>query len=621
MSAPELPGSLRTNPRLATWLRFAREGHVELAPGKVEIGQGILTALTQIAADELDLDPGRVRLAQTTTGRSPNEGVTSSSLSVQDGGIAVRYACAEARAIYLAAAADRLGVPAESLSVNDGTIVGPGNARTSYWELADDALLARDATATVPPKASASRRLAGRSAQRLDIPDKVFGKPRFMHDLRLPGLLHARMLRPRERGASLASLDESAARAIAGVVVIARDGNHLGLVAESEEAAEAGLRALVKGARWQAGWTLPPVDDLRTWLKAQKVETRVIDARGAGGEAPAGVHRTLRRQYSKPYIAHASLAPSCAIACWHDGGVEIWSHTQGVYNLRAELSIILGLPVEKIVVRHVEGAGCYGHNGADDVALDAVLLARAVEGRPLRLQWSREDELAWSPFGPAMAVDLEADLDENGNILAWRHDLWSNGHVGRPGRSQLPTLLAASEIARPFDRFIAGDPPQVTGGGSDRNSVPYYDFGNWRIRAHRLLTMPLRTSAMRTLGGFANIFAIESFLDELAHETGQDPLAFRCVTSPIHGRGRCWKRRRGVPAGVRGERAADAVSESVSDATRILAPFVPASPRSIAAVSCGSSISGSRSMSARWSILMASPIRSKAARSRRPAGR
>ena len=206
----------------------------------------------------------------------------------------------------------------------------------------------------------------------------------------------------------------------------------------------------------------------------------------------------------------------------------MWTHSQGVYNLRADLALVFALPPESIVVEHVEGAGCYGQNGADDVALDAVLLARAVQGRPVRLQWSREDELAWAPFGAAQAVDLEADLDAQGEIVGWRHEVWSNGHVSRPGRAKTPTLLAASQLAKPFPRFDRRSTRRWPAAAApSATPSPLYDFPAWTITNHRLLTMPIRTSALRTLGAFANVFAIESFMDELAAERGEDPLAFR----------------------------------------------------------------------------------------------
>ena len=523
----QLPINLKANPRLARWLRFDASGFVELSPGKIEIGQGIVTALAQIAADELDIDLARIRMIPTTTAGSPNEGTTSGSLSVEQSGSAVRQAAAQARAIYLGAAAQRLGVAADSLAVEDGTIVGPGNLRTSYWELADEALLARDAGPEVAPKSPDARRVAGTPAQRLDLPDKVFGRPRFVHDLSLPGLIHGRVLKPAGPWAKLTSLDEAGARAVPGIIAVVRDGSFSGVIAETEAAAEAGLAALRKGAAWSAGDTLPDEGKLADWLKSQPVETTTVDERKAA--APAPVARTVRRQFTRPFIAHASMAPSCAIAQWTGADkVQIWSHCQGVYGLRADTALALGLAPENIVVQHVEGAGCYGHNGADDVAFDAVLLARAVGGRPVRVQWSREDELAWSPMGAAMAIEIEVDLDAGGDIVEWRGDVWSNGHVSRPGRMPIPTVLSASLLAKPFERLVAFNPPMTAGGGAERNAVPaFYDFPSMRITCHRLLTMPIRTSALRTLGAFANVFAIESFMDELAAERGEDPLAFR----------------------------------------------------------------------------------------------
>ena len=524
----ELPANLKANPRLARWLRFDAAGFIELSPGKVEIGQGILTALAQIAADELDVDLTRIRMIPVTTAASPNEGTTSGSLSVEQSGSAVRHASAQARAIYLAAAARRLGVAAEMLTIEDGTIVGPGNLRTSYWELADAALLQRDAIGGAAPEPPSARRVAGTPAARLDIPDKVFGRPRFVHDLVLPGLLHGRVVKPAGPGAKLAALDEAVVRARPGIIALVRHGSFAGVVADTEAAAEAGADALRKAATWSGAPMLPDETKLAQWLKGEPVQTTIVEERTAQTPVPSA--RTVRRQYSRPFIAHAAMAPSCAIAQWSGPDrLHIWSHCQGAYGLRADTALALGIAPENIVVEHVEGAGCYGHNGADDVAFDAVLLARAAEvgGRPVRVQWSREDELAWAPMGAAMAIELEADLDAGGDIVDWRGQVWSNGHVSRPGRMPIPTVLSASLLAKPFERLIAFNPPMAMGGGAERNSVPLYDFASMRVMCHRLLTMPIRTSALRTLGAFANIFAIESFMDELAAERGENPLAFR----------------------------------------------------------------------------------------------
>ncbi len=382
-----LPVSLAANPRLSSWVRFTGEGRVAISPGKVEIGQGIVTALAQIAADELDVEIGRIEMVRASTAASPNEGVTSGSLSIQQSGRALRHACAEVRQRFLAAASDRLGVDASLLAVEDGMISGPGNVRTSYWELSGDVSLDHDAIAGAVAKSAVARSVAGHSVQRVDIPDKVFARPRFIHDHALPGLLHGRVLRPDVSGAKLIALDEEAARAVSGLIAIVRDGGFAGIVADSEAAAEAALIALRKGATWSAGEPLPDENDLAGFLRSQPVETTVIDTRAAA--APETATRTLRRQYTRPYIAHGSIAASCAMAQWDGDRVHVWTHSQGVYLLRADLAIVLKLPAENIVVEHMEGAGCYGHNAADDVALDAVLLAKAAGGRPVRVQWSR----------------------------------------------------------------------------------------------------------------------------------------------------------------------------------------------------------------------------------------
>ena len=524
-SPPQLPVSLAANPKLSSWLKFSSTGQVTVSPGKVEIGQGIVTALAQIAADELDIELSRVQMARASTADSPNEGVTSGSLSIQQSGRALRHACAEIRQIFLHQAAERLGVDIDALEVEDGTISGPGNVRTSYWELAGEVSLDRDATPGATPKIAARRALAGNSIPRIDIPDKVFARPRFIHDRALAGMLHGRVLRPENARAKLTGLKEDDARAIAGLVAVVRDGSFAGVVSETEHGAEAALLALRKRATWSDGEPLPEENDLANFLKAQPSESTVIDKRTAA--SPGTIARTLQRQYTRPYIAHASIAPSCAMAQWRGDRVHVWTHSQGVYLLRADLALVLKLPVENITVEHMEGAGCYGHNAADDVALDAVLRARSAGGRPVRVQWSREGEMSDAPFGAAMAIEIEADLDAQGEIVDWRHSIWSNGHAARPGRAAQPALLAGFELADPFPRMISTNPPQANGGGGDRNSIPLYDFPSWQIESHRLKTMPIRTSALRTLGAQGNVFAIESFLDEIAAERGEDPVAFR----------------------------------------------------------------------------------------------
>lgn len=524
-AARKLPGSLDTNRRLDRWLRINRDGTVTAFPGKVELGQGILTALAQIVAEELDVALERVRLAPTDTSYSPDEGVTSGSRSIQEGGLALRHAAAEARELLLARAAARLGVSLEQLSVADGVVTARGGASVTYWELADESLLAREASGDAVPKTPSQRRLVGTAVSRLDLPSKVTGAPSYVQDLELPGMLHGRVLRPPSYGARLVELDEPELRALPGVVAVVRDGSFVGIVAEREEQAVRALTRARRIARWEESETLPATADPR-FLLAESTEDEVISSKGDPAAAQGA--KRLEAEYTRPYIAHASLAPSCAVATFDAGRFTVWTHSQGVFPLRRDLAHVLGVEQERVTVIHAEGAGCYGHNGADDVALDAALLARAVPGRPVRVQWMREDEFLWEPYGPAMVVRMSGALDAQGNIVAWTHDLWSNGHSTRPSGqgAGVAGTLAARHLGRPFTPQATGNPP-LPGGGSHRNAIPLYEFPHQRVTNHLVKRTPLRVSALRSLGGNANVFAIESFMDELAHAAGADPVEFR----------------------------------------------------------------------------------------------
>jgi CO/xanthine dehydrogenase Mo-binding subunit len=512
---PKLPGSLHVNRRLDRWLSIHADGVVTIRPGKVELGQGILTALAQISADELDVALGRIRVQAAATPDSPDEAVTSGSLSVQECGVALRHACADARRIFTSVTAQRRGVAVEDIAVRDGTFVAPdGRVLGSYWTMADDALLAVEASPEAKPKAAQDRRIAGTSAARIDLPDKLFGVPRYIHDLRLPGMLHARMVRP---------LDVKDG-ALPGGATVFRDGGVLAVVAEHEHHAEAAAERLARRTTWEERDTLPDDAALETWLRAAPRESSVVTETTA--ETPAPAHR-VKAAFFRPFLAHASIGTSCAVARWDGAAMEVWSHSQGIYNLRADLSKALRLPPEQILVRHVEAAGCYGHNGADDVALDAALVARAHPGQPVRVQWSRAEELGWSPFSPAMLVEIEAEADQGGTLLRWSQEAMSNGHSSRPGRGKDPTLLSAAYLAEPFPVPLAINPPALAGGGIQRNAVPPYRTPALRVGIHRLLEMPIRASALRGLGALVNVWAIESVMDELAGLAGEDPLAHR----------------------------------------------------------------------------------------------
>jgi len=523
---PGLPGDLAATPVLGRWLEFGADGVVTIATGKVEYGQGVWTALAQIAAEELDVRLARVRVAPVSTATSPDEGTTSGSKSIEDSGAALRQACAQARRALLAAAAGRLGADPAALGVRDGEVVtSAGGTGLSYWSLGGPGL--RDAAGPpVAAKPCAQWSVAGRSAPRIDIPDKVTGRPRFLHDLLLPGMLFGRVVRPPAVAAELQAVGQ--ADLPAGVIDVVTDGSFLGVVAETDAAARAAARRLGHAARWKVRDSLPDEDDLRSFLLGEPAETSVI-ARRRDPAAAARATRTLTAEFSRPFLAHASMAPSCAIAQVRDGTVTVWTHSQGIFALHRALAAGLDIEPRRLVVRHAEGAGAYGHNGADDAALDAVLLARApaCRGRPVRVMWSREDEMAWAPLGSAMLARLSAGLGPDGRIQSWRQDVWSNGFLGRPGTGGEPRLLALAHLAGGQPMSAAPDGPPVPVIGSVRNSLPGYDIPDVEVTRHRLLTMPIRTSSLRSLGAFLNVFAIESFMDELAAEAGADPVAFR----------------------------------------------------------------------------------------------
>ena len=518
----KLPGSLETNPALDLWLTINADGTVTVRPGKVEIGQGILTALIQIVAEELDIAAGRIKLVAAATTLSPNEGITSGSRSIQESGIALRFAAAEARELLLSRAAETLGVSVEQLSVSDGIVSSRSGGRITYWELANDALLRREASGEALPKTASEYTLVGRALERVDIPPKVRGDPVYIHDLDLPHMLHARVVRPPAPGVRLANFDRAEVEVMPGVVAVVRDGSFLGVVAEREEQAIRASRRLGRIAQWEGTRALPASADPRYLLDCD-TEDEVISEKGEGPTASAS---TLSAEYTRPHIAHASLGPSCAVAEYRDGRYTLWTHSQGIFPLRTDLSAAFGVPENNITVRHMEGAGCYGHNGADDAACDAFLFARAVPGRPVRVQWMREDEFAWEPYGSPMVVRMQAALDAGGRIASWTHELWSHGHSTRPGGTGGVNLLAAWHLAEPVKAARPGNPP-LPAGGSHRNAVPLYDFPHQRVTNHLARAAPLRSSALRSLGAHANVFAIESFMDELALVADADPVEFR----------------------------------------------------------------------------------------------
>ncbi len=524
---PPLPGSLNNNRRLDAWLKIDPAGKVTVFTGKIELGQGILTSLSQIVADELDVPMTRIVMISGDTTLTPDEGVTSGSLSIEFSGIALRYACAETRSLLLDTAAAKLGAPVASLSVSEGIIsTGQGTGKSiSYWELSKEVSLAHEASAKVQPKPASLHRVIGQSVPRRDIPGKVTGGLAYVQDMRLPGMVFGRVVRPPAPRAKLLSLDLAAIRAMPGVVAVLRDGNFLAVAAEREEQAIKARTAMMEAARWELPNDLPPTGAaLYAHLKSVKSQDSVVSTK-TSTTAAAGV-KTLNAEYTKPFMAHASIGPSCAVAQWNGSQMRVWTHSQGVFPLRTDLVKVLKLAAKDIHVMHREGSGCYGHNGADDVALDAALLARAVKDRPVKLQWMREDEFTWEPYGSAMVVQMRAALDGEGKIVDWQHDLYSHTHSTRPGDTEGCNLLASWHMESPLPQSPSRNIPQPSGGG-DRNSVPLYVFPQQKVVNHLLPDMPLRVSALRTLGAYCNVFAAESFMDEMALAAGADPAEFR----------------------------------------------------------------------------------------------
>ena len=522
---PRLPGDLNSVRKIGAWIQINADKTVTLLIGKVELGQGILTAVAQICADELDIDWKQLKVVSGDTALVPNEGVTAGSFSMPNCGPAVRQASAEARKIMLDLAAEKLKVPADKLTVKDGLVSAPGAGSVSYWDLAVGQALEREATGAVKPKAAKDYRYVGKDVPRLDIPAKMLGEEIFVHELRPKGMLYGQVTRPPTYKAKLASLDSSAVEKMPGVVKVVRSGSFLGVIAEREEQANAAAQALFNAAKWDVEKGLPGNDGMPDWLTTTK-PARIIETKKqprAGGDPAV---KTMEATYYRPYHMHASIGTSAAVATMGaDGVMTIQTHSQSVFETAEAIAKMLGLEVSKVRCQHVQGSGCYGHNMADDAAADAALLAAAMPGKPIRLQYTREGEHRWEPYGSAMVMKAKAGLDKDGNVLDWDLHLWSTPHGTRPNKNP-GNLLSARYLEKPF----AIPTPQNNGGpnfAADRNAIALYDFPGHNVLTHFITEMPLRVSSTRGLGAYANVFAIESFIDELAVAAGVDPVQYR----------------------------------------------------------------------------------------------
>jgi nicotinate dehydrogenase subunit B len=520
---PTLPGDLNTNRMLKSWLSINADKTVTLMVGKVELGQGILTAVAQVCADELDVDMARIKIISGDTALVPNEGTTAGSQSMQGCAVAVRQAGAEARQILLELAGKKLGQPAGALTVEDGTIKGPGGAQTTYWEIVTGKELDVEASGAVKTKPYGQYRYSGKNVPRVDIPAKFTGEAIFVQEHRPQGMVHGAIVRPPTYKAKLTNVDAAAVEKMPGVIKVVRDGSFLGVVAQREEQARAAAQALGRAAQWEVEKALPGHDGMQAWLLAAKAQDIKIKDDVRNGPPAA---KTIEATYYRPYQMHASIGTSAAVATLgNDGVMTIQTHSQSVFETAGAIAQMLGVERNKIRCQHMQGSGCYGHNMADDAAADAALLARAVPGRPVRLQYTREQEHKWEPYGSAMVNKITAGVDANGNVLDWNMELWSTPHGTRPGNNA-GNLLSARYLEKPFTLPTPqnGGPPNYS---ADRNAIALYEFPGHKVVTHFITEMPIRVSSTRGLGAYANVVAIESFMDELAAAAKVDPVQYR----------------------------------------------------------------------------------------------
>ncbi|HET6821064.1 MAG TPA: molybdopterin cofactor-binding domain-containing protein [Anaerolineales bacterium] len=503
---------------LDDWIAIGTDGTITAFSGKVELGTGVRTALAQIVAEELDLPLAQVQMVMGDTARTPDEGYTAGSMTISSSGAALRLAAAEARRAMLEMASEQLDAGLEELSIRNGAITVTHDPQRSvtYAELMGGKRFNLSVTDGVPLKPPETYQIVGTSTPREDLPRKVAGQPGFIHDVRVPGMLHARLVRPPSPAAKLVAMDESSVKDVPGLLKVVQRGDFIGVVAEREEQA---IRAASQlKVQWQETPLYPRMENLYTELRNQPTEDRVLVEQGNLEQAFAGAALQVHATYYQPYHAHASIGPSCAVADVKGDQVTVWASTQGPYPLRGALAELLDLPVDNVHLIHVEGAGCYGQNGADDVAADAVILSRAVE-RPIRVQWSRAEEFLWEPKSPAMVVEVHGGLDSQGNVVAWEYHVWSPSHARRPrSASQLLAAQLLSGEPAPQPRFSFG---------AERNAPTNYAFPAQRVMVHYVPDSFLRVSSFRSLGGSKNTFANESFIDELAAAAEADPVEYR----------------------------------------------------------------------------------------------
>jgi nicotinate dehydrogenase subunit B len=511
------------------YLSIGAGGQVTVYTGKVDLGTGIRTALTQIAAEELDLPFDRVTITQGDTALTPDQGPTWGSFSIRIAGMQIRRAAATARKALLEMAAGHLGVPTTALRLENGAIKADEKG-ISYAELVSGRTFSLKLDKDAPLKDPAAYTIVGKSIPRVDIPAKVTARFTYMQDFRVDGMLHGRVIRPLAIGANLESIDASSVTKISGVIKVVRERNFLGVIATTEWGAIQAARELK--ATWSNWVGLPEQARLWDYVRASKVNNDLVTSNvGSSAAALKDAPKRLAATYNFPIQTHGSLGPSCAIVEIKDEKVTCWSASQAPRRLQRQLAAMLTLPPDDVHCLYIEGSGCYGRNGHEDAAADAALLSRAVGGRPVRVQWMRADEHGWDPKCPPMLMDLRAGLDDAGKVLAWESECFPP----KDGFAPVPLLAA----------MLGGLPPLPGGpeytGANDsgaavnmldvdvypRNSAIPYTFPNVKTVSHLLEETPFRSSWLRAPAAMQNTFANECFMDELAASAHEDPLEFR----------------------------------------------------------------------------------------------
>ena len=517
----ELPESIKRYPNINSWIEVLANGHVRIFTGKAELGQGIRTAIAQVAAEELDLEMDNVEVMLAETERTPNEGYTVGSGSIEQSAMAVRFASAAARMKLTELASKKLNVPVEEIIITNGKVyANNGGNSLTFADLLEGKQISGNVPPTVALKPRQKYKLVGKAVPRDDIKAMVRAEHVYVQDLRFPGMVHARVIRPPSYGAALKKFDEQyVKKRVPALLKTVRNGNFLAVIAADEHDAISAQKSMAFSAVWSSPKMITDSEkNIKEFIKKQPSQPERVHETGKLSVESF----THTAQYYKPYIIHGSIGPSCSVALWDKEKLHVWTHTQGVYPLREAIAGLLRIPEENIHVKGIPGSGCYGHNGADDVSADAALIAMQFPGRHVRVQWSREEEHAWEPYGSAMIMEAAATLDGAGKIINWKYDLWSDTHSTRPG-GKAENLLAAHYIENPL---TSGD--KGYSGGAVRNSQPYYTIPNQQINSN-FFKGPLRVSALRSLGAYANIFAVESFMDELAEKAGKDPFEFRLM--------------------------------------------------------------------------------------------